>query len=216
MSSVPAFHVAPIGHVYIVEDDTAVRDSLVLLLRLRGYEASAVASAEEFPPADSIRRPACALFDVRLPGMSGLELQRKLRAEQPTLPVIVMTGHGDAATARSALRDGAIDFLEKPLEESDLLEAVDLALKSDRAKMAQFQKYEFILDRMQRLTEREMEVFQRITDGAHNREIAEEFGISPRTVEVHRARVMEKLNAHRVADLFRIRFELDERRRNPS
>lgn len=197
--------------VYVVEDDAAVRESLRLLLQLRGYETVACERAEEFLAFEAFERPACVLVDVRLPGMSGLDLQRRLAGAQPTLPVIVMTAHGDAATARAALRDGAIDFLEKPIDESDLLQAVELALQSDVAQLARDREHEDILHSMQRLTERELDVFTRITDGLHNREIAEELGISPRTVEVHRARLMEKLAARRVADLFRLRFDLDRR-----
>lgn len=203
---------APRSHIYIVEDDAAVRESLALLLALRGFDAVTFGDAEEFLAHDAIERPACALIDIRLPGMSGLDLQKTLKSRHLALPVVVMTAHGDIATARSALRDGAVDFLEKPLDEADLLQAVDLALNSERQQMEQVQQHESMLSRMQRLTERELEVFERITDGFHNREIAEEFGISPRTVEVHRARLMEKLSARRVADLFRLRFELDGRK----
>jgi RNA polymerase sigma factor (sigma-70 family) len=146
---------------------------------------------------------------VRLPGISGLELQRRLAADQSALPFVVMTAHGDVATARTALRDGAVDFLEKPIDEADLIEAVMAALRSDQERVERARSREAMLGRMQRLTERELEVFERVTSGLHNREIAEEFGISQRTVEVHRARLMEKLQARRVADLFRIRFELD-------
>lgn len=197
--------------VYIVEDDAAVRESLTLLLELRGYRIAAFARAEEFLALTGLERPACVLVDVRLPGMSGLDLQRHLERSVPTLPVVVMTAHGDAATARAALRSGAIDFLEKPIDESDLLEAVELALQSDVVRLNREREQQNASASMQRLTERELDVFTRITDGLHNREIAEELGISPRTVEVHRARLMEKLGARRVADLFRLRFELDRR-----
>jgi two-component system response regulator FixJ len=197
--------------VCIVEDDAAVRESLTLLLRLRGYEPITFESAEQFLAGSALDRPACVLLDVRLPGISGLELQQRLKGERPALPVIVMTAHGDAATARAALRDGAIDFLEKPVDEADLLEAVEAALQTDLAQLVRDREHENILVSLQRLTERELDVFERITDGLHNREIAEELGISPRTVEVHRARLMEKLSARRVADLFRLRFELDRR-----
>lgn len=195
--------------VYIVEDDPSVRDSLSLLLQLRGYSTSVFDSAEAFLQQNELARPACALLDVRLPGMSGLDLQRRLTDEHAGLPTIVMTAHGDVATARQALRDGAVDFLEKPIDEEELLEAISLALKSDVAQVERVRNRETVLARMQRLTERELEVFERVTNGYHNREIAEEFGISQRTVEVHRARLMEKLQARRVADLFRLRFELD-------
>lgn len=199
--------------VYLVEDDAAVRDSLALLLQLRGYATAAFESAEAFLAAGRPGRPACALVDVRLPAMSGLELQKKLLEEGSDLPVVVMTAHGDVATARSALRGGAVDFLEKPIDEADLLAAVSAALESDQLRVQHAREREVMLARLQRLTERELEVFERVTNGMHNREIAEEFGISQRTVEVHRARLMEKLQARRVADLFRLRFELDDKGR---
>ena len=195
--------------VYVVEDDPSVRDSLSLLLQLRGFSTATFDSAEAFLEGDSLERPACVLADVRLPGISGLELQRKLANQHAALPFVVMTAHGDVATARAALRDGAVDFLEKPIDEQDLIEAITVALRSDHAQVEKARSRESVLARMQRLTERELEVFDRVTSGLHNREIAEEFGISQRTVEVHRARVMEKLQARRVADLFRLRFELD-------
>ena len=195
--------------VYVVEDDKAVRDSLLLLLRLRGCTPIGYESAEAFLQLEALQRPACALVDVRLPGMDGLALQQRLRQRHPGLPVIVITGHGDVATARSALRDGAVDFLEKPIDEQELLDAVSVALASDQRRVAKARDREEISARLARLTARELEVFDRITNGQHNREIAEEFGISPRTVEVHRSRIMEKLQARRVADLFRLRFELD-------
>ena len=195
--------------VYIVEDDPSVRDSLSWLLQLRGFSTATFDCAEAFVEGEALERPACVLADVRLPGMSGLELQRRLASQHSALPFVVMTAHGDVATARAALRDGAVDFLEKPIDEQDLLEAITVALRSDHAQVERGRSRESVLSRMQRLTERELEVFDRVTSGYHNREIAEEFGISQRTVEVHRARVMEKLQARRVADLFRLRFELD-------
>jgi RNA polymerase sigma factor (sigma-70 family) len=195
--------------VYVVEDDPSVRDSLSLLLQLRGYSTAVFDSAEAFLKEEELVRPGCVLIDVRLPGMSGIELQRRLSEERAALPTIVMTAHGDVATARTALRDGAVDFLEKPIDEQELIEAITLALKSDVEQVERARNRETVLARMQRLTERELEVFERVTNGYHNREIAEEFGISQRTVEVHRARLMEKLHARRVADLFRLRFELE-------
>jgi RNA polymerase sigma factor (sigma-70 family) len=198
--------------IYLVEDDAAVRGSLALLLQLRGFNTSGFGSAEEFLASTSEpERPACALLDVRLPGISGLELQQRMRREGKGMPVVVMTAHGDVATARAALRQGAVDFLEKPVDESELLEAVTLALRSDLEQVELAREREEMLARIQKLTDREFEVFERVTSGRHNREIAEEFGISQRTVEVHRSRLMEKLQARRVADLFRLRFELDER-----
>lgn len=196
--------------VYIVEDDAAVRSSLAMLLQVHGCTTVGFDTAESFLAAGTAGRPACLLADVRLPAMSGLELQRQVKDRN--LPVVVITGHGDVATARQALRGGAVDFLEKPIDEADLFAAVDNALRSDAEHVARLHELESMRARLQRLTEREREVFARVTDGLHNREIAAELGISQRTVEVHRARLMEKLRARRVAELFRLRFELDDRR----
>lgn len=192
-----------------------MRESLELLLRLRGYIPKGFATGEEFLEYSALQRPACALLDVRLPGIDGLELQRQLRLKHPGLPTIVITAHGDVSTARTALRDGAVDFLEKPIDEGDLLDAVNAALTSDQRIVQEARDREELEARLQRLTTREREVFERITNGQHNREIAEEFGISPRTVEVHRARIMEKLRARRVADLFRLRFDLERNQSAP-
>jgi RNA polymerase sigma factor (sigma-70 family) len=196
--------------VYIVEDDAAVRSSLATLLQVHGCTTVGFDTAESFLAADVAGRPACLLADVRLPAMSGLELQR--RVKDCNLPVVVITGHGDVATARQALRGGAVDFLEKPIDEADLFAAVDNALRTDAEHVERLRELESMRARLQRLTEREREVFEHVTDGLHNREIAAELGISQRTVEVHRARLMEKLHARRVAELFRLRFELDDRR----
>jgi len=195
--------------VYLIEDDADLRESLVALLGMNGYAPHGFTSAEEFLARGVNERPACVVVDLRLPGMSGLELQKKLCDEQPHLPVIVMTGHGDVASARAALRTGALDFLEKPVQPQDLMDAVGAALESDTQALEQAREREQVRERLGRLTPRELEVFQRITDGLHNREIAVELGISPRTVEVHRARLMDKLNARRIADLFRLRLALD-------
>lgn len=197
------------ANVYVVEDDAAVRSSLELLLRLRGCVCVGFESAEALLAAGALRRPACVIVDVRLPGIDGLELARRLRALEAHLPVVVVTAHGDVSTARVALREGAVDFLEKPVDEAELLDAVEGALESDRRKVHVSRERSEVRRRIERLTPREREVFDLITDGHHNREVAETLGISPRTVEVHRARIMEKLDAQRVGDLFRLRFALD-------
>lgn len=197
-------------NVYIVEDDEAVRDSLRILLGLRGCRVHDFADAPAFIAAGRALRPACLLVDVKLPGMSGLELQAHVKQEQPDLPVILMTGHGDVAMARTALRAGALDFIEKPINDDELLAAIELALSGEVERIDKRREREEMQKRLARLTPREMAVFQRATDGMHNREIAREFGISPRTVEVHRARLLDKLQADRASDLFRIRFALDQ------
>lgn len=195
--------------VYLIEDDPDLRESLAALLELSGFTPRGFASAEDFLATGMNDRPACAVVDLRLPGMSGLDLQQKLHDEQPSLPVILVTGHGDVATARAALRTGAVDFLEKPVQPKELIDAVTIALESDAQALERTREHEQMRERLARLTPRELEVYQRITDGLHNREIAAELGISPRTVEVHRARLMDKLNARRIADLFRLRMALD-------
>jgi RNA polymerase sigma factor (sigma-70 family) len=195
--------------VYLIEDDADLRESLAALLEASGYLPRCFASAEDFLADGVNERPACSLIDLHLPGMSGLDLQKKLHDEQPHLPVIVVTGHGDVATARAALLAGALDFLEKPVQPKELIDAVAAALESDAQALERARERERMRERLGRLTPREREVFQRITDGLHNREIAVELGISPRTVEVHRARLMDKLNARRIADLFRLRLALD-------
>lgn len=197
-------------NVYVVEDDEAVRDSLRILLGLRGCRVHDFADAQAFIAVGRALRPACLLVDVKLPGMSGLELQAHVKQEQPDLPVILMTGHGDVAMARTALRAGALDFIEKPINDDELLAAIELALSGEVERIDKRREREDMLKRLARLTPREMAVFQRATDGMHNREIAREFGISPRTVEVHRARLLDKLQADRASDLFRIRFALDQ------
>jgi FixJ family two-component response regulator len=201
--------------VYIVEDDADLREALAALVEVSGFRPRSFASAEEFLASGSIERPSCAVVDLRLPGISGLDLQARLRSAAPQLPLIVVTGHGDVATARTALRSGAIDFLEKPVRQEDLLEAVSEALALDVLALERARELDQIQMRFARLTPRELEVFHRITDGLHNREIAVELGISPRTVEVHRARLMEKLAARRLADLFRLRRSVSDDASDP-
>lgn len=195
--------------VYIVEDDDDAREVLVALLTANGLKVHSFGSAEEFLRHGIGARPACAVVDLYLPGMSGLDLQAKLPTDNPQLPVIVVTGRGDVATARAALLAGAIDFLEKPVLPQELLDAVSAALAGDTQAIERARERDQMAQAVARLTPREHEVFRRITDGLHNREIALELGISARTVEVHRARLMEKLNARRLAELFRLRMALD-------
>ena len=195
--------------VYIVEDDVDASEMLAELLKSSGFSVHCFATAEDFLRHGAGARPACAVVDLRLPGMSGLDLHAKLHSDTPQLPVIVITGHGDVATARAALLAGALDFLEKPVQPQDLLDAVGAALQSDTQAIERMRERTQMADLVARLTPREHEVFRRITDGLHNREIAAELGISPRTVEVHRARLMDKLKARRLADLFRLRLVTD-------
>lgn len=179
---------------------------LVALLTSSGFSAHGFANAEDFLRHGVRERPACAVVDVHLPGMSGLDLQAELPGDTPQLPVIVITGRSDVATARAALLAGALDFLEKPVEPQELLDAVGTALASDTQAIERARERVQIAEMVATLTPREYEVFRRITDGLRNREIALELGISPRTIEVHRERLMSKLKARRLADLFRLRL----------
>jgi FixJ family two-component response regulator len=190
--------------VAIVDDDAGVRDSLAMLIVAAGHATRTFDSAEAFlrAPIDAI---ACALIDLRLPGMSGAELQAELGRHKTSPPVIVITAHGDIASARAALLAGAIDFLEKPLDNDEVLAAVAAALEGQaRGQLARAEESR-AQSRLALLSPREREVFERIVRGMHNREIAVDLGISPRTVEVHRAHLMAKLDARRLADLLRLK-----------
>ena len=190
--------------VFIVEDDAAVRDSLGLLLGLQGFRTQAFGCAEDFLRVYQPSWAGCLLLDVRMPGMSGLELQESLRQQSLALPVIIMTAHGYIATVRTALRSGAVDFLEKPVDPDALLGAIRTALDADAARRRAALDAEGTRQRLSVLTARERQVMELVAKGCHNREIATTLGISPRTVEVHKARVMEKLQVQSVPELVRI------------
>lgn len=205
----------PLPVIVIVDDDPGVRDSLSVLLNAAGYPTREFGSAEGFLREPAEGRPGCAIVDLRLPGIDGLALQAELGRRGLAIPVILVTAHGDVASARQALRMGAVDFLEKPIDNDALLSAVRNALEgSDRAQLERAADARATL-LLGSLTQREREVYDRIVRGLHNREIAVDLGISPRTVEVHRARVMAKLKARRLADLLRLRvssgMQRDER-----
>jgi FixJ family two-component response regulator len=187
--------------VFIVDDDAWVRDSLAVLLDLKGYRTQAFASAEEFLKSYRPAAAGCLLLDVRMPGMSGLELQAALHERQIKLPIIVMTAHGDVPTARAALVAGALDFLEKPVDPELLLVTVRTALEGDAAQRSVARKVEQEKRKLDVLTARERQIMELIAEGTHNRDIAATLGISPRTVEGHKARVMEKLQIRSVTEL---------------
>lgn len=191
------------GTVYLIDDDPGVRDSLGLLLSLKGVRTQLFANAESFIEAFRPDWVGCVLTDLRMPGMTGLELQSALRARQIELPVVVLTAHGDVTTARAALKNGAFDFLEKPIDDALLLEVLDNALRADRERRTAATTRASINARFERLTVREREILTLITAGHQNREVAARLGISPRTVEVHKARIMEKLECHSLAELIR-------------
>lgn len=192
--------------VYIVEDDAAVRDSLSLMLGLAGYATALYADAEAFLAAYREDWAGCVVADLRLPGRSGLELQAELRKRGSGLPFIVMTAHGDVPSARTAFQAQAVDFLEKPFDHGQLRSAIATAFSRESDRLAR----EGDAAKLATLTEREREVLEHAARGLHAKEIAAALGISPRTVEVHKTRIMEKLGARNVAEL--VRFALGAER----
>ena len=197
------------GTVFLIDDDPGVRDSLALLLSLKGLSTQLFASAESFLETYQPDQAGCVLTDLRMPGMTGLELQTALRERRLELPVVVLTAHGDVATARAALKNGAFDFLEKPIDDAMLLDVLHNALRVDRERRAAATARSSSDRRMERLTEREREILSLLAAGHQNRDIATQLGISPRTVEVHKARIMEKLACRSLADLIRMNLADD-------
>lgn len=189
--------------IHVVEDDRPMRDSLVELLEDAGYTVRAYTKAEELLARDATLEPGCIVSDVRMPGIDGLTLLRRLRISGSTLPLMLITGHGDVSMAVTAMKAGAVDFLEKPFEADALLAAVDGALRH-RSGETGVEDAETVRQRLQRLTPREYEVFDRLVAGMSNKEIAARIGISPRTVEFHRAHIMEKTAAKGLPDLVRL------------
>jgi two-component system, LuxR family, response regulator FixJ len=190
--------------VFVVDDDAAVRSSLSLLLKSTGHPAATYESAQQFLAAYRDTHPGCLLLDVRMPGLSGPDLQRELNARGATIPVIFMSGHADVPMAVEAMRCGAFDFVQKPFRDQELLDRVERGLKADAARRARSEARQVALGCLDSLSPREREVMDRITSGDSNKIIAFRLGISQRTVEIHRARVMEKLDAHSVADLVQL------------
>ena len=192
------------GTVLLIDDDPSVRDSLTLLLSLKGLRTQAFANAESFLDTYRPERSGCVLTDLRMPGMTGLELQAALRERHIDVPVVVLTAHGDVPTARAALKNGAFDFIEKPVDDAMLLEVLRNALRVEHERRASATARSDSDRRMERLTEREREILALIAAGHPNRDVAAQLGISARTVEVHRARIMEKLECNSLAELIRM------------
>src|SRR5574343_1147121 len=187
--------------VFIVDDDPSVRDALSLLLGIQDYRVAVFGDAGSFLKAYKKEWRGCLLLDIRMPGMDGLTLQKHLAGLGRELPVIIMTGHGDVASAREAFRALAIDFLEKPLDHRKLLAAIADAFARQQSLLAADLNRSAVERLLAGLTPREREVMARVVAGQHNRDIAAELGISPRTVEVHKARMMDKLGVGNVSDL---------------
>lgn len=187
--------------VYIVDDDAWVRDSLAVMLGVEGFRTQSFAGAQEFLNDYRPAGAGCLLLDVKMPGMSGLELQKALRERGADIPIIVITAHGDVPTARTALISGAVEFLEKPVDPVQLLTAVRAALKGNAARRLEVRRMEEERRKLDILTVRERQVMELVAKGTHYRKIAETLGISPRTVEGHKARMMEKLQVRNVTEL---------------
>jgi two-component system response regulator FixJ len=196
--------------VFVVDDDEAVRASLKLLLKTLGLPAQTYASAQEFLATFDERRGGCLVLDIRMPGMSGLELQEELNTRGAMLPIIFITGHGDVPMAVEAMQRGAMDFLQKPFRDQDLLDRISEALAKDRAGRELLGNRERIRARVAALTPREREVMALVTQGKANKVIAADLDLSQRTVEIHRAHVMEKMGANSLAHLVRMAIEMDE------
>ena len=189
--------------IFIVDDDASVRDSLSLMLSLQGYVTATFASAEDFLQAARPDWRGCAVVDIRMPGMSGLELQHQMRSSLPKLPIVFVTAHGDVGAARQAFLADAIDFIEKPFDAGQIIAALEkartrLAAPRDAARPKEAQAA------LAKLSQRERQVMALMIRGLHNRHIALELRISPRTVEVHKARVMEKLGAKNLVEFVRL------------
>jgi FixJ family two-component response regulator len=187
--------------VYLVDDDEAVRDALGLLLRSVGLDCELYASALEFLHAYDPHRHSCLVTDIRMPGLSGLELQQRLNEQQADVPTIFITGHGDVPMAVNAMKSGASDFIQKPFRDQDLIDRIHKALAQDRERRTARALEKIIRERLELLTPREAEVMRRVVRGQANKVIALDLGVSQRTVELHRARVMRKLKMRSLAEL---------------
>ncbi len=194
--------------VMVVDDDSGVRNAMRSLLKSVGLESALYASAQEFLAAYQPAQPGCLVLDIRMPGMSGLELQQQLNLRGAVIPVIFMTGHGDIPMAVEAMQHGAFDFLQKPFRDQDLLDRIQRAIAKDAEQRQSRGEHERIKSHLETLTAREREVLDLLTQGKQNKAIAQDLGVSPRTIEIHRARVMEKMAAQSVAQRVRLMLDL--------
>jgi FixJ family two-component response regulator len=196
---------SPLGPtVFVIDDDASVRKSLSRLLRSAGFHAETFGSAEEFLKRDHYDGIGCIVLDVRMPGLSGMDLQENLSKADYSMPIVFVTGHGDIPTSVQAMKNGAIDFLTKPFDDEKLLKAVKDAIEKDRSAREEHMAVCDIRGRIEQLTPRENEILRYVITGMLNKQIALELKIAEKTVKVHRGRVMEKLCADSVAELVRL------------
>lgn len=196
--------------VYVVDDDEAILDSLRLLLKSAGLEASTYTNATDFLNAFDAGRHGCLLADIRMPGMSGLELQEELNRKGIDIPTIFITGHGDVPMAVKAMKSGALDFIQKPFRDEDLLKRIHDALNMDLERLNERRSTLEVTQRFETLTPRETEVMRKVVEGCANKVIAFDLGVSQRTVELHRARVMHKMGVRSLAELVRMSGQISE------
>jgi two-component system, LuxR family, response regulator FixJ len=194
--------------VYVVDDDDSMRRALSLLLDTVGHKVAAFASPREFLDKFKADTAGCLVLDIRMPGMSGLELQQHLNKMGSMLPVIFITGHGDVPMAVQAMKGGAFEFVQKPFRDQDLLDRINHALQQDAQNRTTLARRTEVLQRLESLTPRERQVMDLVVDGAANKVIAIDLGLSERTVEIHRAKVMEKMGARSVAHLVKLQMNL--------
>jgi FixJ family two-component response regulator len=194
----------PEAVIFIVDDDPSVRTGLARLFKSVGLTAATFASAPEFLEKAQPEKPGCVIVDLRLPAMSGLELQEQLKARSLNLPIIFLTAFGTVPTSVRAMKAGAIDFLEKPVDDQTLIDAVFRALELDRAQRAKQAEVQSVYDRFKSLTPREVEVFRLIITGKLNKQVAYDLNTSEKTIKVHRARILEKMHCQSLAELVRL------------
>ena len=206
----------PDAIVWVVDDDASVREALRSLIRSAGLRVETLASADEFLARPRVEAPSCLVLDVRMPRLSGLDLQKRMAEISLQIPIVFITGHGDVPTSVRAMKAGAVEFLTKPFDDQDLLEAIQQAIKRDREARQRQAELGELRARYESLTPREREVMGRVVSGLLNKQVAAELGTSEITIKVHRAQVMHKMHAGSLADLVRMSEKLEIRREKKS